>query len=209
MNIIEKLNWRYATKQFDKNKKLSAEQLNKILEATNLSASSLGLQPYQILVIENPEIRASLRKAAWDQSQLTDASHVILFAAQTNVSDDNAEKLLNRISETRNIPREALAEYESMMKGFIGSRSQEELTEWAARQAYIALGFLLVTCAVDGIDTCPMEGFDKDQFDSLLGLKEKNLTSVVMATIGIRAAEDKYQHLTKVRKPLDEIVTKI
>ncbi|MBI9064703.1 MAG: NAD(P)H-dependent oxidoreductase [Marinilabiliaceae bacterium] len=209
MDILEKLNWRYATKQFDAQKKLSDDQLQKVLEATNLSASSFGLQPYKVLVIEDLHIRSDLREVAWGQPQVTDASQVIVFAAQTNISEQDVNEFVQRIAETRNMPKEALTEYEGMMKGFVSAQPQEALTQWAAKQAYIALGFLLVTCAVEGIDACPMEGFDKDKFDEILGLKEKNLTSVVMATIGTRSKDDQYQHLAKVRKSLNEMVTKI
>jgi len=209
MDILEKLNWRYATKQFDAQKKLSADQLSKVLQATNLSASSFGLQPYQVFVIEDLNVRSKLREVAWGQPQVTDASQVIVFAAQTNISEQHVNEFVQRIAETRNIPKEALAEYEGMMKGFVTGQPQEAMNQWAAKQAYIALGFLLVTCAVEGIDACPMEGFDKDKFDEILGLKEQNLTSVVMATIGTRSNDDQYQHLAKVRKTLNEMVTKI
>lgn len=208
MDIIEKLNWRYATKQFDTEKKLTGAQLNRILSATNLAASSFGLQPYNVLVIEDTEIRKRLRKAAWGQPQVTDASQVIVFAAKTNLSDTHVDEFIQRISQARNIPVEELAEYEGMMKSTINARPREMLTQWAARQAYIALGFLLATCAVEAIDACPMEGFENDKFDDILGLKGKNLTSVVMATVGYRSSEDKYQHLAKVRKTLGELVIK-
>lgn len=208
MDIIDKLKWRYATKQFDAAKKLNSEQLSLLLEAINLSASSFGLQPYSVLVIENEEIRKQLKEVAWHQPQVTDASHVILFAAKTDISAADVDEFIQRISTTRNLPLDALAEYEGKMKGFLGRQTQEELTTWAAKQTYIALGQLMVTCAVESIDTCPMEGFEKDRFDEILGLKEKNLTSVVMATVGHRSAEDQYPHLPKVRKKLSDIVIK-
>ncbi len=209
MDIIEKLNWRYATKQFDPTKKLSDDQVNKLIEATNLSPSSFGLQPFSILLIENEEIRKKLKEAAWNQPQLTDASHVVLFAAHTDLSNKDVEDFLKLISETRNIPLESLSEYDAMMKGFIAGMSESDKINWISKQTYIALGQLLVTCAVEGIDACPMEGFDKGQFDEILGLKDKNLTSVVMATIGYRSENDKYQHLAKVRKPIDQILVRI
>jgi len=206
MEILKKLNWRYATKQFDRTKKLTSEQLSVLLEATNLSASSFGLQPYSILVIEDSDLRKKLKSAAWQQPQVTDASQVIIFAAQTNISTTDIDTFIQRIASTRNIPIEALAEYKDMMKSSVEALLPDERTNWAAKQAYIALGQLLVTCAVESIDACPMEGFDKSKFDEILGLKEKNLTSVVMATIGYRSAEDSYQHLTKVRKKINEII---
>jgi len=206
MDIIEKLNWRYATKQFDSTKKLKPEQLELLLKAINLTASSFGLQPYSIIVIEDKAIRKQLKEAAWQQTQVTDASQVILFAAKTDLSSTDIDEYIQRISVARNIPIEALAEYEGMMKGSLSSQSQEDITTWAAKQAYIALGQLLVSCAIESIDACPMEGFDKTQFDKILKLKEKNLTSVVMATVGFRSSEDQYQHLPKVRKNIDDII---
>ncbi|MBR8537422.1 NAD(P)H-dependent oxidoreductase [Carboxylicivirga sediminis] len=209
MNILEKLNWRYATKHFDVNKKLSKEQLDLIKEATNLTPSSFGLQPFKIIIIENNDIRQKLQEAAWNQPQTTDASHLVLFAANTHLSSDDVEAFIKLISEVRNVPVEALAEYDAMMKGSIASMSQEDATNWAAKQAYIALGQLMVTCAVEGIDTCPMEGFDKKAFDQILDLPSKNLTSIVMAAVGFRSSDDKYQHLPKVRKALDDIIITI
>ncbi|MCT4589795.1 MAG: NAD(P)H-dependent oxidoreductase [Carboxylicivirga sp.] len=208
MNIIEKLNWRYATKEFDSTKKLSQEQLDFIIEATNLTPSSFGLQPFSVIVIEDEAIRKQLKPVAWNQPQITDASHLILFAANTNLSEADIDKFLKLNSDVRNIPLEALAEYDGMMKGFIKQMSADEIINWEAKQAYIALGQLMVSCAVEGIDTCPMEGFDKKEFDKILGLADRNLTSVVMAAVGFRSEADKYQHLAKVRKSKEDLVIK-
>ncbi|MBS2097261.1 NAD(P)H-dependent oxidoreductase [Carboxylicivirga linearis] len=206
MDIIKQLNWRYATKQFDSSKKLTNDQLNLILEATNLSASSYGLQPYQIIVVENQEIREKLKDAAWGQPQLTDASQIIIFAAKTNLEDKDVDAFIQLVSEVRGVPVDSLVDYSSMMKGSMANLSNDEKTVWAAKQTYIALGQLLTTCALNNIDTCPMEGFNHEEFDNILGLKEKNLTSVVMAAVGFRSETDKYQHLPKVRKPINEMV---
>ncbi|WP_430812561.1 MULTISPECIES: NAD(P)H-dependent oxidoreductase [unclassified Carboxylicivirga] len=209
MNIIDTLNWRYATKHFDTNKKLSEEQLNFILEATNLAPSSYGLQPFSLVVIESDELRQKLKKAAWEQPQITDASHLILFTVNTNLSVEEVDRFIDRIAKVRQVPVEALGEYEAMMKGSIKRMSPEEAGLWAAKQAYIALGQLMVACASEGIDTCPMEGFDKQAFDELLDLPSKGLRSVVLAAVGFRSVDDKYQHLPKVRKSLDELVIKL
>lgn len=208
MNIIDKLKWRYATKQFDTTKKLPQKQVDLLLKTINLTASSYGLQPYSVLIIENEEIKTQLKEAAWYQSQVTDASHVILFAAKTNLSQSDIDEFIQRISKIRNTPIGALAEYEDMMKGFVNALTPEDAVIWATKQAYIALGQLLVTCAIESIDACPMEGFNKERFDEILSLKEKNLTSVVMVTVGYRSSEDQYQHLPKVRKDLDDLVIK-
>lgn len=209
MNIIEKLNWRYATKEFDASKKLSEEQLNLLLEATNLAPSSFGLQPFSIVVIEDDEIRKKLKPSAWNQPQTTDASQLVLFVIKTDLSEKDVDEFLQRIADTRNMPMESLAEYEGMMKGFIKQMPKNDLQNWQAKQAYIALGQLMVTAAVEEIDTCPMEGFDKKEFDKILGLEEKNLASVVMAAVGFRSDNDKYQSLPKVRKPIDELVIRL
>nr|WP_319401140.1 NAD(P)H-dependent oxidoreductase [uncultured Carboxylicivirga sp.] len=208
MDLIKQLNWRYATKQFDNSKKLSTEQLELILVATNLSASSYGLQPYQIILVENPEIREKLKAAAWGQPQLTDASQIIIFTAKTNLSNTDIDAFIELVSNVREIPTASLADYSNMMKGAIEKLSDQQRIDWAGKQTYIALGQLLTTCAINQIDACPMEGFDHEQFDEILGLKEKNLTSMVMAAVGFRSEDDKYQHLAKVRKPIDQMVIK-
>jgi nitroreductase/dihydropteridine reductase len=209
MDILKSLEWRYATKRFDPTQKLAPEKFQTILKATNLTASSIGLQPFQILVVENPEIRQQLRDAAHGQPQLTEASHVVLFAAKSNLSLTDVEAYLQLVAKTRQITLESLTDYRKMLTHTIESRTPEALTQWAARQAYIALGTLLTVCAIEEVDACPMEGFDNAKYDEILGLKEKGLTSVVMATVGYRSADDKYQHLKKVRRDLDDIVTVI
>lgn len=208
MNIIEKLKWRYAVKKFDTRRKLTNDQLAYLLEAINLAPTSYGLQPFKVLLVEDKAIREKLKAQAWGQGQVTDASQLIIFAAQTKLSAKDVDAFVANISKTRNIPVEGLAEYEGMMKNTIQSRTPEQLTQWAARQAYIALGFLLSAAASANIDACPMEGFSNEAFDDLLGLKEKGLTSVVMATVGYRSEDDGYQNLAKVRKPLEEIIIK-
>ncbi|TLX75227.1 NAD(P)H-dependent oxidoreductase [Labilibacter sediminis] len=206
MDIIKSLEWRYATKQFNEDKKLSSEDLQTILNAVNLAPSSYGLQPFNVLVIEDPAIREQLKQAAYGQRQVTEASQVIVFAANNNISNVHVDEFLNRISKVTGAPLEALAKYEKMMKAKIDSRNSDELLTWAAKQCYIALGFLLTTCSQLKIDACPMEGFDTDSFDEILNLKEKNLNSIVMATVGYRSDDDKYQHNPKVRKDINDLI---
>lgn len=209
MNIIEKFKWRYAVKKFDTRRKLTDEQVKYLLESINLAPTSYGLQPFKVLLIDDKEIREKLKAQAWGQSQVTDASHLIILAVQTQLSVKDVDEFIVNISKTRHIPVEALAEYEGMMKNTIQSRTPEQLTQWASRQAYIALGFLLSAAAASNIDACPMEGFSAEGFDDILGLKERGLSSVVMATIGYRSEDDGYQKQAKVRKPLEEIVIKL
>jgi nitroreductase / dihydropteridine reductase len=207
MNIIEQLKWRYATKDFDKAKKLTVNQLHTLLESVNLSASSYGMQPFEVIVIENQELKDRLRTVSGDQSQVSDASQLILFAARNNLSPLHVEEYIQRIMSIRNVSYDSLSDYRNRIVKSISSKSQETLYQWASRQIYIALGFLLVTAAVEEIDACPIEGFEKEMYDEILGLKEKGLSSVVMVAVGYRSADDKYQFKPKVRKSIKELIT--
>ncbi|MCO4294366.1 NAD(P)H-dependent oxidoreductase [Solitalea sp. MAHUQ-68] len=210
VDVIDRLaNFRYATKKFDTTKKLSEEQLNNLLEALNLSASSYGLQPYKFIVVENPEVREKLKTAAYGQTQVTDASHLIVFAHKTSIEQTYIENYIDIIAETRNVPRGALEGFEQVMKGTVSNLTDDAAAYWNARQSYIALGNLLTYCAVEGIDTCPMEGFDANAFDEILGLKEKGLHAVVIAPVGFRSEEDTMQFAKKVRRPLNEIIERV
>jgi nitroreductase len=206
MNIIEKLEWRYAVKKFDPTRKLTAEQLNKLLAATRLSASSYGLQPYKILVIEDPEVREKLKAASNNQSQITDASQLIVFARHAELGEKHVDAYMQNIADTRDISLDSLAGFSGMMKQVVGQLGEAGTAVWASKQAYLALGTLLTAAAVEGIDACPMEGFNAAQYDDILELKEKGLSAVVIAAIGFRASDDKMQHARKVRKSLDDLV---
>ena len=205
-NYIENLNWRYATKKFDVSKKVSEENLNSLIEAVILSASSYGLQPYKIIVVTNPEIREKLKPAAWGQAQITDASHLIILANQTTFGEELVDTYITNVSATRNISAEGLKGYADFMKNSLTSLPDEKKAIWTAKQAYIALGNLLSAAADLKIDACPMEGFDAAQFDEILGLKEKGLTAAVLAPIGYRSNEDETQHHKKVRKSKENII---
>ncbi|RWY52280.1 NAD(P)H-dependent oxidoreductase [Mucilaginibacter gilvus] len=205
MSIVDKLKWRYATKKFDTNKKLSPPQLDQLLEAIQLSPSSIGLQHYKVLVIENPEVRAKLREAAYGQPQITDASQLIIFAAEANMDEAYGKNFISLVADIRGVERESLAGLEGMVLGTINSRTPEQLLLWAQKQAYIALGVLVASAADLGIDATPMEGFDPAKFDEILGLKEKGLTATVIAAVGFRADDDQYSKLVKVRRPKTEL----
>lgn len=207
MSIIKQLRWRYATKQFDKNKRLSSKELDLILEAANLAPTSMGLQPFKIFVVENPDVRQKLREAAWNQPQVTDASHILIFAVKSELTAVDADEYLKLVSETRKVALSDLVDFRSMLVGGIEGKSVADRRNWASRQAYIALGTVLTTCAMEGIDACPMEGFAPDGFDKILGLTDLGWSSVVMVAIGTRDEGDKYQHLEKVRKPMKDFVT--
>jgi nitroreductase len=203
--FIENQNWRYATKKFDSSKKISNEDLNTLKEAIRLSSSSYGLQPYTVIIVENPELRAQLQGAAYGQSQVVDASHLIVFANETNVDDKSIDTYINRISETRNIPAESLAGFGDYMKGSINSMPEDVKNIWTAKQTYLALGNLLNAAAELKIDVTPMEGFVPSEVNEILGLEQLGLNASLMAAIGYRHKEDATQHYKKVRKSNEEL----
>lgn len=208
-NYIESLNWRYATKKFDASKKVSNEQLETILEATRLSASSYGLQPYHIFVVTNSEIREKLKPVSWGQSQITDASHLIILASKTTFNNELINEYLSNIADTRKLPVDSLKGYGDFMKSKLIPLSDAVKETWASKQTYIALGNLLSAAAVIEVDTCPIEGFEPTAYDEILGLSEKNLTATVVAAIGFRSDEDDTQHYKKVRQSKEKIFTHI
>jgi nitroreductase/dihydropteridine reductase len=205
MSLIEKLSWRYATKKFDANKKIPAATLEQLLATVRLAPSSLGLQHYKVVVVENPEVREKLKAAAYGQSQITDASQLIVFAAETNLDEAYVNKYVDEIVKVRQISHESLEGYKGMMLGAVNGRTDEQKLAWAHKQAYIALGVLVSAAADLAIDICPMEGFSAPQFDEILGLTEKGLTASVIATIGYRSADDVTATFAKVRKPTEEL----
>ena len=209
MELIESLNWRYATKKFDATKKIKPEDLETIKEAVRLSASSYGLQLYKVLVIDDPEIREKLKPASWGQTQITDASHLFVFCNYTDVKDENIDEYLDLKSDTQGLDREGLVDYGNMMKGAVSGMSEAIISQWTARQTYIALGNLLAACSMLRIDACPMEGFEPAKYNEILGLNEQGLNAAVIATVGYRSEEDRTQHLKKVRKPADSLFESI
>ncbi len=203
MNIIEKLNWRYATKKFDPNQNLTNEDINKIKEIIRLSPASYGLQPYKVFVVVNQSTKAALRAVSWDQPQITDASALLVFARNKNYTTAEVDNYVDNIVETRGIPKEALGAYEGMMKHAVNSLTEDQRAVWVEKQIYLALGNLLTSLAVEGIDACPMEGFDKEKYDEILGLTD--MTSVVICSVGVRDQSDDTQNYKKVRKSIDDL----
>ena len=203
--FLENQNWRYATKKFDSTKKISNEDLNTLKEAIRLSSSSYGLQPYTVFIIENPDLRAKIQPAAWGQSQIVDASHLIVFANRTNVTDEDIDSYLKNVAQTRNLPDTAIKGYGDFMKGGIGAKSVEEKANWTSKQTYLALGNLLNAAAELKIDVTPMEGFVPAQVNEILGFDKLGLNASLLAPIGYRSTEDATQHLKKVRKSNEEL----
>jgi len=203
--FIENQNWRYATKKFNSDKKISNSDLEILKEAIQLSSSSYGLQPYKVLIIENEEIRKQLQPASWGQSQITDASHLFVFASVTNVDAEYITRYAENMAKTRNIPFDSVKGYADFMIGNITTLTPEKQIIWAQKQAYLALGNLLNAAAELKIDVTPMEGFLPEQYNEILGLTEKRLHATLVATIGYRHDEDDTQHYAKVRKPITEL----
>ncbi len=208
MDILKQLNWRYATKHFNPDKKIKTEDLDLLMNAINLAPTSFGLQPFKVLIIEDEKTKQHLKEAGFNQPQFTEASHIIIFAAKNNISEKDVDEFIERIAKTRGMSFDDLSDYKAAILGKTNRLSKDALTTWASKQCYIGLGFLLYTAAQLSIDACPMEGFDNNGFDEILGLKDKNLNSVVVASIGYRASEDKYQTLAKVRYALDDLIIK-
>lgn len=205
--ILEHRTWRYATKKFDSTKKISPDKMSLLLEATRLSASSYGLQPYHVFVITDSQIREKLKPVSWGQSQITDASHLIVFAHQTNFAGELVDDYIKNVAETRNIPSEALKGYSDFAKSKLIDLPKKTKEEWTAKQVYLALGNLMQAAAELKIDTCPMEGFEAEAYDTILNLGGKNLTTSVVVPIGYRSEEDETQHLPKVRKTKENLFT--
>ena len=203
--FIENQNWRYATKKFDITKKISSEDLQILKEAIRLSSSSYGLQPYKVIIIENNELREKLQPVSWGQSQIVDASQLIIFANQTNIGDGEIDAYLENISKIRQIPVESLAGYGGFMKSKITALTTEQKSIWTAKQAYLALANLLNAAAELKIDVTPMEGFESEKYNEILNLTEKGLNAAVVATIGYRHNDDATQHYKKVRKSMEEL----
>lgn len=205
MKLIEGLNWRYATKKYDNTKKVSSEDLAKIKEAVRLSASSYGLQLYKVLVIEDAEAKAKLLPAAYGQTQIVDSSQLFVFCNYTKVEESDVDIYTDLVSKTRSLTKEAVKPYGDYMKGAIANFSEEQKQIWTAKQTYIALGNLLAAAGELKIDATPMEGFDANQFNEILGLKEQNLNAAVIATIGYRSEEDLTKDYVKVRKSTENL----
>ncbi len=215
-NLIETLNWRYATKQFDINKKLNQSDLDILFEVMRLAPSAFGLQPWKFIHVQNPEIRAKLKENSRWQPQITDASDMIVIATKNNLQESDIEEYIQDIIQTRkvdieNLPEDfknmdKLVEFKNMMFGTISSRTQEQLKWRNQKQAYICLWFLLSACAHMWIDACPMEGFDPEKYNEILWLNDLWLTATVVVTLGYRSSEDKYADLKKVRFVKEKLI---
>lgn len=197
--IAASLNWRYATKQYDPSQKLSAEQLTAIKTALRLAPSSYGLEAWKFIHVTDPKLREQLKAAAYGQSPLTDASDIFVLAAYRSIDEKFVDAFVADISKTRQVPVEELSGLKQMVWGSVSSLSPADLAAWLASQVYIPLGMALLTAAELSVDATPMEGFDRNKFNEILGLNELNLDAKAILALGFRSSEDKYQKMAKVR----------
>jgi len=209
MNLQEIMNWRYAAKKFDENKEIDENTIRDILEITGLSASSYGLQPYKFVVVKNQSLKDKLAEASYGQTNVANASHLVVFAARTDINKKFIEDFIKLTAEQRKTDAGKFTEFKNMLIKSFASKTDEAIFDWASKQAYLALGTFLIACAEKQIDACPIGGFVPEKYDKILDLKAYNLRSVVVAAAGYRHPEDKYQFFAKVRKPLDEMIIEI
>ncbi|WP_158768802.1 NAD(P)H-dependent oxidoreductase [Paraglaciecola sp. L1A13] len=209
-DLLQDLQWRYATKKFDSSKVVSQDKVDFILEAIRLSASSSGLQPYEVIVVTNKEIRQQIVPHAWGQQQITDASHLLVFAAWDNYTAERINMMFDLVNEQRGSINQGWEDYRNMLLNAYPGRDAQTNFEHAARQAYIGLGSALIAAADAKVDSTPMEGFTPDEVDAILGLREKGLRSVVMLPLGYRADDgDWLVNLKKVRRSDEDFITQV
>lgn len=205
-DIIERLEWRYAVKKFDPSRKLSAEQVDRLKHAFNLTATSYGLQPIRLLVLQDQDLQNQLVAHSHNQKQVAQASHLLVFCVENKVDGDYVKSYFDRVKELRGTSDEILNPFRDYLIKEFGNKDKKEIREWATRQAYLAMGNLLTICALEEIDACPMEGFVSDSYNELLGLREKGLNAVLVMPIGYRAGDDMFAAFKKVRRELSKSI---
>ncbi len=209
MNIIDSLEWRYACKFFDKDKKLNKSQIDTLKKAFNLTPTSFGLQPIKMLVFDNQELKDKFFPHSFSQKQITTCSHMLVICIDTVVDEKTIDAYFDMEKEVRGVSEEVVGEFRGQLKDMYNNKSNQEIEQSSVFQTYIALGNLMTVCAIEKIDACPIEGFIPEKIDEILNLKEKNLKSVLLLPVGIRTNEDIMSGMKKVRKPLDKIVIDI
>ncbi|NET37588.1 MAG: NAD(P)H-dependent oxidoreductase [Cyanothece sp. SIO1E1] len=205
--VLQQLQWRYATKQFDPTQKIPDDVWAVLEQSLVLAPSSFGLQPWKFFVIRNPDIRSKLVEYSWKQTQVVDASHLVVLAIKKDVDDSDVDRYVGRMSEVQGVPAESLEGFANVVKGFLENPPYPlDKNEWATRQVYIALAQYMTCAAMLGVDTCPMEGFVPAKYDEILGLNGQGYTTVVVCPAGYRAADDKYASKPKVRYPKEAVI---
>ena len=209
-DLINKLKLRYATKKMDASRPVPQQKIERILEAIRLTASSSGLQPYEVIVVTNPELRAQIVPHAWNQAQITDCSHLLVFAAWDNYTAERINRMFDLVNDERGFKNEGWEAYRQKLLAAYVPRDAETNYQHAARQAYIGLGTALIAAAEEGVDSTPMEGFDPDKVDEILGLRARGLRSVILLPLGYRAEEgDWLVNLKKVRRSREDFVSEM
>lgn len=209
MKYIEDLQWRYATKKFDADRKVSSEDIDHIKKAIQLAASSYGLQFYKVLIITDEDIRKQLLPHSWNQGQIVDASHIFVFCRYTEVSRAEVQDFISMKERKLQVEPASMSGYTEFISTKLSEVDADTLDHWTAKQTYIALSNLLSACASLRIDSCPIEGFDSDQYDGILKLREQGLASTVVAAVGYRSPEDNNQHIPKVRRNMEDLFIEI
>lgn len=205
MKSIENLEWRYATKKFDSEKQLTQEQLETLVQAFNLTATSYGLQPCRLIVVKDQDVKNAMVEKAYGQRQVADASAVLIICTK-HVDVAYVEEYFKLVQEIRQTPDEVIKPFKDMLTGTFSKKQIEEVEQWSKNQAYIALGNLMTVCAQERIDSCPMEGFIPAAIDELIGLDQQGLKSVLLLPVGYRSSDDMFAGFKKVRRPQQEMV---
>ena len=200
------LRWRYATKSFDPQRRIPDPLWQVLLDSLVLAPSSFGLQPWRFLVIDDPLLRDSLQALSWNQSQVTEAHRLVVLAARTDIEAGEIDRWVDYLSTAQETPREALNGLHQVLSGFVDGMPPKSRHQWALRQVYIALGQLMTTAAMIGVDTCPLEGIDPAGYDDVLGLEGSGFATAVACVLGYRDSNDKYATRPKVRYPADELI---
>lgn len=207
--IIEKLQWRYAVKNFDATKKLSEEKIAILKESFNLTATSYGLQPLKMLVVSNPKAIKDMVPMSMNQAQVGNASHILVLCTETKIDAKYIKDYFNLVEDIRNTPRKILDPFQEFLIESFSEKNKEDVDVWMQKQAYLALGNLLTVCAIEDIDACPIEGFNPSEYDEYFKLKEKGLASVLVLAVGYRSKDDIFSDFKKVRKGVEEVVIDI
>ena len=207
--VLEQLQWRYATKKFDTERKLAADQISTLKSAFDLTATSFGLQPLKLVIVADDKLKASLIQHSYNQQMVGDCSHLLVFCIEPGVDENYIRDHFNLIEEVRKTSRDILNPYQDYLIQHFKDKPSDEVDDWMTKQAYLAMGNLLTVCAMEEIDACPMEGFDPKQYDQLLGLKEKGLRSVLVMPVGYRDQDDFFSQLRKVRRGVDQVVIEV
>ncbi|MBD2035683.1 NAD(P)H-dependent oxidoreductase [Leptolyngbya sp. FACHB-321] len=205
--LLQQLHWRYATKKFDSTKTITPDVWQALIESLVLAPSSFGLQPWKFFVVTNPETRQQLLEHSWGQTQVVEASHLVVLAFKKGLNTDDVDRFMQNMADVRQVPIENLQGFAKVINGFMAKPPYPlDIDEWSKRQVYIALGQFMTSAALLGIDTCPMEGFNPPKYDEILGLTEQGYASVVLCPAGYRAEDDKSASQAKVRYPAQQLV---